>query len=147
MIHHLSPRRKRWGPVVLGALAAAVLGTPLIAATATNPAAGAEPTNPAIELVAPEKVTAYTYGGGIYSDLGFRLEVEDAPLEIWSQRAADYESLPTAVAKLPLGDVTLPAQEQIGRAQALHQAPHRRSQQPRRRPGRAIPQHLPRRDG
>ena len=113
MIHHLSPRRKRWGRRP-GALAAAVLGTPLIAATATNPAAGAEPTNPAIELVAPEKVTAYTYGGGIYSDLGFRLEVEDAPLEIWSQRASDYESLPTAVAKLPLGDVTLPAQEQIG---------------------------------
>jgi len=64
VIHRLSPRRKRWG---IAALAAAVLGTPLIAATATNPAAGAEPTNPAIELVAPEKVTAYTYGRGIYS--------------------------------------------------------------------------------
>ncbi len=108
---HLSPRRKRWGSA---ALAAAVLGTSLIAATATNPAAGAEPTNPTLELVAPDKVTAYTYGGGVYSDLGFRLEVEDAPLEIWSQRAADYKSLPTAVASFPLGDVVLPEQQQVG---------------------------------
>jgi hypothetical protein len=111
VIHHLSPRRKRWG---LAALAAALLGAPLVAATTTTPAVGAEPTNPTIELVAPEKVTAYSYGRTIYSDLGFRLEVEDAPLEIWSQRASDYKSLPTAVAKLPLGDVTLPAQTQVG---------------------------------
>ena len=73
---------------------------PLIAASATTPATGAEPTNPTIQLVAPDKVTAYTYGRGIYSDLGIRLEVEDAPLEIWSQRASDYKTLPTAVAKL-----------------------------------------------
>ncbi|MDZ5623185.1 lysyl oxidase family protein [Nocardioides sp. HM23] len=111
MIHHLSPRRKRWG---IAALAAAALGAPLLAATATTPASGAEPTDPAIELVAPDKVTAYAYRGGIYSDLGFRLEVEDAPLEIWSQRAPDYLTLPTAVAKLPSGDVTLPEQEQVG---------------------------------
>lgn len=111
MIHHLSPRRKRWG---IAALAAAALGTPLIAATATTPASGAEPTNPTMDLVVPEHVTVYTYGRQIYSDMGFRLEIEGAPLEIWSQRAADYESLPTAVAKLPLGDVQLPEQDQIG---------------------------------
>ena len=111
MIHHLSRRRKRWG---FAALAAVTLGTPLIAVTATTPASGAAPGDPTIDLVAPAKVTAYTYGRGIYSDLGFRLEVEDAPLEIWSQRAADYESLPTAVAKLPSGDVELPEQQKIG---------------------------------
>lgn len=111
MIHHLSPRRKRWG---LAVVAAATLGAPLVAATATTPAAGAEPSNPTIDLVAPEHVTAYSYGRRIYSDLGFRLEVTDAPLVIWSQRAADYETVPTAVAKLPLGDVTLPEQKQIG---------------------------------
>ncbi len=116
MIHHLSPRRKRWGAAML---ATAALGAPLIAATATTPAAGAEPTNPTIDLVAPESVTAYTYGRAIYSDLGFRLEVTDAPLEIWSQRAADYETLPTAVAKLPLGDVTLPEQKTIGQLHNL----------------------------
>jgi hypothetical protein len=111
VIHHQSPRRKRWG---IAALAAATLGTPLIAATATTPASGAEPTDPTLELVAPDRVTAYTYGRGIYSDLGFRLEVKDAPLEIWSQRAPDYKTLPTAVAKLPSGDVALPEQDRIG---------------------------------
>jgi threonine aldolase len=63
VIHHLSPRRKRWG---LAALAAAALGTPLIA-TASTPATGAEPTNPTIDLVAPAAITAYTYGGSLYS--------------------------------------------------------------------------------
>lgn len=111
MIHHQSPRRKRWG---FAALAAAALCAPLVATTATTPAAGAEPTDPTIDLVAPDKVTAYTYGRGIYSDLGFRLQVNDAPLEIWSQRASDYLSLPTAVAKLPSGDVALPEQDRIG---------------------------------
>ena len=112
VIHHLSPGRRRWGAA---ALAVAALGAPLLAASATTPAVGAEPTNPTIELNAPAAVTGYTYGGGrIYSDLGFRLEVSGAPLEIWTQRAADYESLPTAVAKLPLGDVALPQQKRIG---------------------------------
>ncbi len=113
MIHHLSPRRmKRWG---FAAVAATALGAPLIATTATTPAAGAEPANPTIDLVVPDAMTVYTYGrGNIYSDLGFRLEVTGAPLEIWSQRASDYESLPTAVAKLPLGDVALPDQKTIG---------------------------------
>jgi|GEM_PF-635873 len=113
VIHHPSPRRtKRWG---LAAVAAFALGAPLIATTATTPATGAEPTNPTIELTAPAAVTAYTYGSTIYSDLGFRLEVNGGPLEIRTQRAADYESLPTAVAKLPLGDVVLPAQQEIGK--------------------------------
>ena len=112
MTHPLSPGRRRWG---VTALAVAALGTPLVLASATTTATGAEPTNPTIELKAPSTVTAYTYGGGhIYSDLGIRLEVNDAPLEIWEQRASDYESLPTAVAKLPLGDVDLPAQKTIG---------------------------------
>jgi hypothetical protein len=114
VIHHLSPRRKRWCPAALGVLAASALCAPLVAGTATTPAAGAEPTDPTIELVAPDRVTAYTYGRAIYSDLGIRLQVKDAPLEIWSQRAPDYESLPTAVAKLPSGDVALPDQDTIG---------------------------------
>ncbi len=113
MIHHPSPRRsKRWG---LAAVAALALGAPLIAATATTPATGAEPTNPTLDLTAPAAVTAYTYGRTIYSDLGFRLEVNGGPLEIRTRRAADYETVPTAVAKLPLGDVTLPAQEEVGK--------------------------------
>ncbi|PWN01715.1 hypothetical protein DJ010_16910 [Nocardioides silvaticus] len=116
MIHHLSPRRKRWGAALL---ATAALGVPLVAATTTTPAAGAEPTNPTIDLVAPPSVTAYTYGRAIYSDLGFRLEVNDAPLEIITQRAPDYESLPTAVAKLPLGDVDLPQQKTVGQLHNL----------------------------
>ncbi|KAA1418447.1 hypothetical protein F0U44_07985 [Nocardioides humilatus] len=113
MIHHLSPGRKRWG---VAALAAATLGTPLIAASATSTAAAADPVNPTVELQAPAAVTAFTYGrGNIYSDLGIRLEVSGAPLEIWEQRAADYKSAPTAVAKLPLGDVDLPDQTTIGK--------------------------------
>jgi hypothetical protein len=112
VIQSPSPTRKRWG---LAALAAAALTAPLLASVVgTSPAAGAEPTNPTIDLTAPERVVAQTYGGGIYSDLGFRLEVTGAPLEIWSQRAADYLTTPTAIAKLPLGDVALPAQERIG---------------------------------
>jgi hypothetical protein len=112
VIHHLSAGRRRWG---IAALAAATLGTPLVAAaTATTPAVGAEPTNPTIELVVPESITAYNWGGGIYSDLGFQLEVTGAPLVIWSQRAADYQTLPTAVAKLPEGDVDLPEQKSVG---------------------------------
>ncbi len=111
MIHHLSPRRlKRWG---FAAVAATALGAPLVT-SASTPAVGAEPTNPTIDLVAPATMTAYTYGGRIYSDLGFRLDVTGAPLEIWSQRASDYKSLPTSVAKLPLGDVDLPDQTTIG---------------------------------
>ncbi|MEZ0578916.1 lysyl oxidase family protein [Nocardioides sp. MH1] len=116
MIHPLSPGRKRWSPVARGVLAAAVLGAPLLAASASTPALGADPTNPTIELNAPSAVTAYTYGGGrIYSDLGFRLDVDGGPLVIWSQRAGDYKSAPTAVAKLPEGDVTLPRQKMIGK--------------------------------
>lgn len=112
MIHPLSPGRRRWG---VAALAAVTLGLPLFAATtAPTAAAGAEPTNPTIDLVAPDTVTAYNWGGRIYSDLGFRLEVNGAPLEIWSQRAPDYETAPAAVAKLPLGDVALPDQKTVG---------------------------------
>lgn len=112
MIPTLPPTRKRWG---LAALAAAALTAPLLAsAVGTSPATGAAPTNPTIDLTVPDRVVAETYGGGIYSDLGFRLEVRDAALEIWSQRAADYKTAPAAVAKLPLGDVVLPEQERIG---------------------------------
>ena len=91
-------------------------------------------------------MTAYTYGRGIYSDLGFRLEVEDAPLEIWSQRAADYESLPTAVAKLPLGDVALPEQEQVGELKRFLKIRVVDRNDPDAEPISALPQHLPRRD-
>ncbi|WP_183093947.1 lysyl oxidase family protein [Nocardioides stalactiti] len=112
MTHPLSPRRKRWG---LAALAAAALGAPLLAtATGASPAVGAGPGDPSITLTAPDSVTAQNYGGGIYSDLGFRLEVREAALEIWTTRASDYESAPTAVAKLPNGDVTLPDQKRVG---------------------------------
>ena len=113
MIHPPSPRRtKRWG---LAAVAALALGAPLIATTATTPATGAEPTNPTIDLTAPAAVTAYPYGRNLYSDLGFLLEVTGGPLEIRTQRADDYESVPTTVAKLPLGDVALPEQKEIGK--------------------------------
>ncbi|KAA1426233.1 lysyl oxidase family protein [Nocardioides antri] len=113
MSHPPSPSRKRWGRA---ALVAAALGAPLLAAVAggSTPATGAEPSNPTLDLTAPERVVVQTYGGDIYSDLGFRLEVTGAPLEIWTQRAADYQSVPTAVAKLPLGDVALPEQVRVG---------------------------------
>lgn len=104
-------RGRRWGGA---AMTVAALLPPLLTVAPSSPAAAADPTNPHLELTAPSRAFAYSYSGGVYADYGFQLEVRGAPLEIWTQRAPDYRTVPAAVAKLPLGDVALPEQTRVG---------------------------------
>lgn len=87
-------------------VAATLTGLALAATTATlvpgGPAAvAAEPGSP-ITLMAPAKVVAYSYDGRAYTNFGLRVAATDAPFEIWSQRADDYEDQITSTWRKPL---------------------------------------------
>jgi hypothetical protein len=82
-------------------------------ALASAPAV-AEPSAPAADaatpfiLWAPAKMTVYSYGKEVWSDLGLRLIAQGEPFELWSTRASYDEPIQT-VWRRESGDVTLPA--------------------------------------
>jgi len=103
VVHPPPVRRRRWRTLV----AASVVAAPAILATVSAPATAADG-DPRVELSAPDRLVVESYRGHVWSDLGLRLDVHDAPLEIWMTRP-DYESPVEVTVKKPSGDVTLPA--------------------------------------
>ena len=75
------------------AAATLALGTAAVAATTqtagaqTARAAQVDPSSP-VGLWAPARLTAYSYEGQVYTDLGLKLIAGDKPFEVWSHRAS-----------------------------------------------------------
>lgn len=69
-------------------LAASVLALGTAAVAGTAPAAqAAEPGSP-LRLRAPDRLTAYSYDGQVYTDLGVKLIAPEEPFELWSTRSS-----------------------------------------------------------
>ena len=93
--------------------AAATLPPAATAAPDPDPAPRAADTTAPVSLWAPKAVTASSFRGRAWTDLGLRLIAEGAPLEIWSHRPS-YDEPIQSVWRSADGDVALPAGSMSG---------------------------------
>lgn len=93
---------------VLSIAALAVAGLPFAGTPSSAREAAAPPAESPLRVWAPAAVTAESYGGDVYSDLGVRLVAGSAPFELWSHRAT-YDDPITTEWRSPGGTVALPA--------------------------------------
>lgn len=95
----------------LGLITALALAVPAgAAALAAAPAQAADDDPPAaapFTLWAPPSVTAYSYRGKAWTDLGLRVIAEDQPFELWSNRPS-YDDQIQTIWRSSAGDVALP---------------------------------------
>lgn len=83
------------------AITAAALG-----GTAQSSARAADPASP-LQLWAPDRLVAYSYGGSVYTDLGLRLVAPEEAFELWSSRPT-YDDAIVTEWKSSAGTVVLP---------------------------------------
>ena len=109
---HLGWRLKKSAARVLALGAAAALivpaATPGPSTASTSASAEAASATPPISLWAPRRVVAFGFDGFVFGDLGLRVVAEDAPFELWSNRASYRQEIQT-VWRSPSGDVPLPS--------------------------------------
>ncbi len=83
-------RHPRRGPVrvlsLLAALSLAVPGLVAGAASARQSTPSAALSASPIRLWAPHQLTAFSYNGRVWADLGLRAIAQGAAFELWSQR-------------------------------------------------------------
>ncbi len=92
---------------VLSITAVAIAGLPFSSPpSSAREAAGAADESP-LSLYAPAELTAESYGGDVYSDLGIRLVAGAEPFELWSHRPTYDDPIQTEW-RSPGGTVALP---------------------------------------
>lgn len=103
------PRRTLAGVLAVAALTTTPLLVAAPAPAGPAPAAVAVPSTVApVTLWAPPRVTAYSYRGRTYTDLGLRLIAQGEPFELWSTRSSYGEGIRTVWRSASRGDVALP---------------------------------------
>ena len=104
-------RHPRRGPVrvlsLLAALSLAVPGLVAGAASARQSTPSAALSASPIRLWAPHQLTAFSYNGRVWADLGLRAIAQGAAFELWSQRPSYDEQIRTTWRAVD-GDVLLP---------------------------------------